>query len=104
MRKIFDARRPLGRLFYLLMALLVAACTAHLDAQGQGPQTTQIVDTLYRADGPTAQGTVFINGQSFTTARGKAIPAGTMSVAIGSSGAFTVALAPNVGATPSGSY
>jgi hypothetical protein len=102
MRIFFDSSRPLGRLSYFLISLLVAALTARMEAQG--PQLTQIVDTLYRPDASAAQGTILIHWPNFTTADGKAVPAGTMSVVIGPSGAISFGLAPNVGATPSGSY
>jgi hypothetical protein len=59
MRKLFDTRRPLGRLCYLLAALLLALSATHLEAQG--PQTTQITDVVYRPDGTPASGTVLIS-------------------------------------------
>ena len=45
-----------------------------------------------------------ISWNEFTTADGKAVPAGAMSVALAPSGAINLALAPNAGATPDGSY
>jgi len=102
MRTLFDSSRPIGRLSYFLISLLVAFLATRLEAQG--PQLTPIVDTLYRPDGTPAQGTILVKWKAFTTSDGKAVPAGTLSVPIGAGGAVSLALAPNVGATPSGSY
>ncbi len=66
--------------------------------------TTTVTDTVYRADGTTALGTVVVSWQAFTTEIGQSVPAGTVSAAIGAGGALSVALAPNAGATPMGSY
>jgi len=73
-------------------------------AWAQGPALTTIQDTIYRADGTPAAGTVLISWPSFTTAEGDPVAAGTQSVAIGTGGAFTTQLVPNVGATPAGTY
>ncbi len=59
MRKLFDTRRPLGRLCCLLAALLVALAATHLEAQA--PQTTQTTDVVYKPDGTPATGTVLIS-------------------------------------------
>ena len=66
--------------------------------------TTTIQDTVYRADGTPASGTVVVSWPTFTTAAGQAVAAGNTSAAIGPNGALSVALAPNAGATPTGSY
>ncbi len=66
--------------------------------------TTQLTDTVYRADGTTATGTVLISWPAFTTATGLSVPAGNTSVTIVSGGVFTVSLAPNAGSNPMGSY
>ncbi|HVP50416.1 MAG TPA: hypothetical protein VMT56_04255, partial [Candidatus Bathyarchaeia archaeon] len=63
-----------------------------------------MTDTVYRADGSTAQGTVLISWPAFTTADGKAVAAGSLSVQLGNGGAFTASLAPNTGAQPAGVY
>ena len=39
--------------------------------------TTQVTDTVYRADGTPAAGTVIVSWQAFTTASGQAVPSGT---------------------------
>ena len=56
---------------------------ATLAAQTSGPAMTQVVDTVYRADGTTAKGTVLISWPAFTTADGKAVAAGSLSVQLG---------------------
>ncbi len=66
--------------------------------------TTTVVDTVYHADGTAASGTVLVNWAAFTTMGGQSIPAGSESIAIGAGGALSVALVPNVGATPIGGY
>ena len=47
---MFDARRPVGRLFYLLLAVAVSVT----GLRAQGPTTTTISDIVYRADGTPA--------------------------------------------------
>ncbi len=66
--------------------------------------TVTVADTVYHADGTVASGTVLVSWPAFTTAAGQAIAGGNASAAIGSDGTFTVALAPNVGATPAGTF
>lgn len=66
--------------------------------------TTTVQDTVYRADGTPAQGTVLLSWGAFTTAGGEPIAAGSTSVTLGTGGSLSVALAPNAGATPMGSY
>ncbi len=92
----------------LLIASLFAGCnpspmTSVAAAQTTLP-TTQLTDTVYRADGSTATGTVLISWPAFTTSTGLSVPAGNTSVTIGISGVFTVALVPNAGSNPMGSY
>src|SRR5271157_3979879 len=98
-----NARRPMGRFFCLLMWMAAAAMLPlPVQAQASGPAMTQVVDTVYRADGAAAAGTVLISWPAFTTADGKAVAAGSLSVHLGSGGAFTASLAPNTGAQPAG--
>ena len=40
--------------------------------------TTQVTDTIYRADGTPANGTVIVSWQAFTTASGQAVRAGPL--------------------------
>jgi hypothetical protein len=95
MRKVC---RPSGRLFYLLLAVMVLFGAA---AKGQtSPSTTTVQDVVYRADGTPAQGTLLITWPAFTTTDGIAIAAGTSSVTLGANGALSVELVPNLNATP----
>lgn len=86
---------------WALLALLLALWTGVSAAQ---VGTTTVQDTIYRADGTPAGGTVLVNWTAFTTAGGSSVPAGSTSATIGSGGVLTIALAPNAGATPMGSY
>jgi hypothetical protein len=70
----------------------------------QQPARTTVSDTVYRADGSAASGTVLISWPAFTTADTKPVAAGTLSLPLGPSGAFSVALAPNAGANPDGTF
>ncbi|HEU5453279.1 MAG TPA: hypothetical protein VFU76_14890 [Terriglobales bacterium] len=89
--------RP-GRLFCCLISLLLAA---NLAAQ---PTKTLITDTLYRADGSPAAGTLLISWPAFTAAEGKAVAAGSITVPIGAQGAVSLQLVPTQNATPPGTY
>ncbi|MDW5265706.1 MULTISPECIES: SGNH/GDSL hydrolase family protein [Acidobacteriaceae] len=86
---------------WTLVGLLLAVTTVSAMAQ---IVTTTVTDTIYRADGTTATGTVLVNWQAFTTALGQSVPSGSTSAAIASGGTMTIALVPNAGATPMGSY
>ena len=101
-------RRPMGRLFYWAAIFMIAAVGFQLSAYGVAPQsgipTTTVSDTVYLADGTPAAGTLIITWPAFTTASGTAIAGGSTSVTLGPSGALTVALVPNAGATPAGVY
>ena len=88
------------RLFYCLIGLLLAmVLTPSMQAS-----TTTVQDVVYRADGQPASGTLVISWPAFTTADNLAVAAGTMSVAIGPEGAISIALVPNAGGTPDGTY
>ena len=91
---MFDARRPFGWLFLLLPALVALVVSA------QTLPTTMIVDTVYRADGTPAGGTLLISWPEFTTAALGAVAAGNTSVTLGAGGALSVGLVPNANATP----
>jgi hypothetical protein len=88
------------RLFYCLILLALAVSVAH----AVPPATTTVTDTVYRADGSPASGTLLITWPAFTAADGSAVAAGSMSVTLGSAGAFNAGLVPNAGANPAGTY
>lgn len=93
----------LKRLWLLLGWLgLFSACAMAWGTSGVS--LTSVVDTVYRADGSAAQGTMTISWPEFTTASGGAVAAGSMTVTIGVGGAVNVQLAPNAGAVPAGTY
>jgi hypothetical protein len=91
-----------SRLFWWAAMLLLVILPSALWAQG--PALTTVNGTVYRADGTAAAGTVLISWPSFQTAEGDVVAAGNLAVTIGAQGAFTAQLAPNVGATPAGTY
>jgi len=91
---MLDARRPYGWLFLLLAGLVAVLVSA------QTLPTTMISDTVYRADGSPAGGTLLISWPEFTTAASGAVAAGNTSVTLGSGGALSVGLVPNANATP----
>ena len=86
------------RVLELGLLLLCASCM-----HGQ-VVTTTVADTIYRADGTLATGTVIVSWPAFTTAAGQAVPGGSASAAIGAGGHFSLQLAPNVGAAPAGTF
>ncbi len=94
------ARRPMGRLFYWLLPIVLLS--AGLVAQS--PTLTTISDVVFRADGTPAGGTLLISWPEFSTAGGQAVAAGNKSVILGAGGVLSVQLAPNVGATPAGTF
>src|SRR5579864_1467627 len=101
-------RRPMGRLFYWALILVVVAYGFRAAASGAAPQnganTTSVADTVYMADGTPAAGTLIITWPAFVTAEGTAVAPGSTSVELGPNGALSVALAPNAGAMPAGVY
>lgn len=117
---MFDAgRRPMGRLFYLVLTMIaelagLAALVNVMSLGGvvrasapvpqSGPASTTVSDTVFRADGTPAQGTLIITWPAFITSGGAAIAAGTLDVTLGTNGALSVALTPNTGANPAGAY
>ena len=83
----------------MMVALLGACCGAWAQVA-----TTTIQDTVYRADGTPASGTVVVTWPTFTTAAGQAVASGDTAATIGPNGALSLALTPNAGATPTGTY
>ena len=100
-----DGCRPTGRLFYWLLSVIAAVGISRGVVPvhaASGPAMTTISDVVYRADSTPASGTLLISWPAFTTADNKPVAAGSKSVQLGAGGTFTVQLAPNDGATPSG--
>jgi len=87
-----------------LAVTLLAALTTSTIAQGQGPALTTIRDTVYRADGSLAGGTVLISWPAFLTAAGDTVAAGNLNITLDPSGAFVAQLVPSIGASPAGTY
>jgi hypothetical protein len=96
--------RCTARLRRVFCCLLAVVCAAVPAAAGQQPSTTTVSDVIYRADGTPAGGTLVVSWPAFTTAEGKTVAAGNLGVSIGEGGAVSLALAPNEGAAPAGTY
>jgi hypothetical protein len=134
---MFQACRPAGRLFYLVVAVMAIAASvrpaaraesaagkaekpvnsseAEPRAKGASPRAaspspqsggtlTSVIDTVYNADGTTAQGVLVITWPSFVTGSGTAVAPGVLDVTLGTGGALNVGLEPNAAATPAGVY
>src|SRR5712671_2519510 len=131
---MYQACRPAGRLFYLVLAVIVTASSATVSAREEasagkpatsptakpgaaeplpraasptpqsGPPLTSVVDTVYRADGTAAQGVLVISWPAFVAANGTAVVGGALNVTLGTNGALNVALSANSGANPPGIY
>jgi trimeric autotransporter adhesin len=83
----------------------LALCIASIVLMGRAQvATTTVQDTVYHADGTTATGTILVTWPAFVTASGKTVAAGNITANIGSGGQVSLNLAPNMGATPEGSY
>ncbi len=94
-------RRGLVLVYFVLA--LTSGCAESAVAQAPLAVTT-VQDTVYSANGSPASGTVLVSWSGFTTATGAVVPAGSTSATIAAGGALSIALAPNAGATPMGSY
>jgi hypothetical protein len=106
---MFDAgRRPIGRLFYWLVAATMIGFAVRSSGAApvpqSGPVTTTIADTVFLADGSKAQGNLIITWPAFLTASGSAVAGGATTTSLGANGTLSVALVPNAGATPAGVY
>ena len=91
--------RRFERLFYCLICAIVLFA---LPARCTEPNKTVVADTLYRADGTPARGTLLISWPAFSSADGKPVAAGTLSVKTAANGSVNIPLVPTQGATPSG--
>jgi hypothetical protein len=87
-----------------MSVMLILAAAGPSSAQATPPGTTSIQDTVYRADGTVASGTLIVSWPSFTTVANAAVAAGTNTIPIGPNGAVSLSLAPNAGALPGGTY
>ena len=102
---MLQACRPVGRLFYWVLAVvMVTASSALVAAPQSGPPLTSVVDTVYMANGTPATGVLLITWPAFVTAGGTAVAPGSLNVSLGTNGALNVALTPNAGATPANTY
>ena len=88
----------------LIGLLSLSLASSKVSLAQSPPALTTISDTVYRADGTPAAGTVVISWPSFQSAEGDAVAAGNLSVNLGPLGAFTVQLVPNAGVSPVGTY
>ena len=59
---------------------------------------------MFSANGAPAQGAVVVSWDAFTTAAGNSVAAGTTAVTLGANGTLSIALTPNAGSLPTGSY
>ena len=85
-------------------AMTVMKVAEAAQATGQSSiDTTQVTDTVYRGDGTLANGSVIVSWQAFTAASGQSVPSGSTSATI-TNGALSLALVPNAGSTPIGTY
>src|SRR5882762_11430242 len=85
----------------LFISVLLAAIPHLTVAQ---VTTTTVQGTIYRANGSAATGTLILSWPAFLTIANQAVAAGNVTASIGQDGFVSVNLAPNLGATPEGSY
>jgi hypothetical protein len=88
----------------MLLAVLVAMIAGFAGMAAAQVPTTTVSDTVYSANGTPVGGTALVSWSSFTTAGGQTVPAGSTSATIGVGGQLSIALTPNIGAAPIGSY
>ena len=86
---------------WLAMGILLSALPF---AAAQAIATTTVQDTIYRADGTLASGTLIVSWPAFTTAANAAVAAGSDTVQIATNGTVMLRLAANAGALPGGTY
>ncbi len=97
-RTLVQFGRPAGRLSFFLISLVLMI--ALRPAAWALPAKATINDTIYRADGSTARGTLIISWPAFTTADKSAVAAGTMTVPIAANGSVNLQLVPTEGGSP----
>ncbi len=88
----------------MLLAVLVAMMAGWVNVAMAQVATTTVQDVVYSANGTPASGTVLVSWNAFTTAGGQSVASGSTSVTLGAGGTLSLALAPNAGSTPMGSY
>jgi hypothetical protein len=84
--------------------MVVAGLLLLVPMAGFAVETTAIQGIVYRADGTVAQGTMLVSWPAFTAADGSTIAAGTTTATIAPDGSVNLALTPNAGANPAGTY
>ena len=100
-REMGRVSRLTGRLLVFIWAMLLVGA---MGAKAAAVNTTLVQDTLYRADGSAAQGTITIRWNAFSTSAGEAVAAGELTAETDANGGISIPLAPNAGATPGGDY
>ncbi len=95
-----NSSRPIGRLLIFVWAVLLVGVTGAKAA----PVETLVQDTLYRADGSVARGSITVRWNGFSTQAGAAVAAGQLTVKTDAKGGISIPLIANTGSTPSGSY
>ena len=86
---MFQTSRPAGRIFYWVLAVVIAA--GAVAAAQSGPALTSVIDTVYMADGTQAQGVLVITWPAFVAADGTAMAPGALNVTLGTNGALNAA-------------
>ncbi len=99
-RMMESSSRLIRRLLIFVWMVLVAGASG----ANAAPVKTLVQDTLYRADGSAAQGSVTVRWNGFSTSAGEAVAAGQMTVTTNVNGGISIPLIPNTGSSPSGSY
>lgn len=92
-----------GKFRWVAIQCLLGVAIACTSAMAQ-VTTATIADTVYRADGTYAGGSLLISWPEFTTGSSQAVPAGHTTAPIGANGVVSIGLAPNAGADPAGTY
>jgi len=87
----------------VMLLVLLCLVTGRMSV-AQAVATTTVQGTVYLANGQPGAGTLEVSWPAFTTAAGKAVIAGKLTVTIGADGFMSVNLAPNLGATPAGLF
>jgi trimeric autotransporter adhesin len=76
----------IGRRQWRLFSFAAVLTVMCVSAKAQTPSLTTVSDTVYRADGSPAAGTLLISWPAFTTADGYTVAAGNKSAILGNNG------------------